>query len=109
MHLANTAIRQGIWKRIQGRRLAQVTVGVIGVGRIGRRVIRLLSAFGSRILANDLAAVPLNETVRWVDKRTLCREADLVTVHVPLTRLTRNLLGEEELAMMQPGAFLINT
>jgi D-3-phosphoglycerate dehydrogenase len=109
VHLANTAIRQGIWKRIQGRRLAQVTVGVIGVGRIGRRVIRLLSAFGSRILANDLAAVTLDETVRWVDKRTLCREADLVTVHVPLTRLTRNLLGAEELAMMQPGAFLINT
>ena len=109
VHLANTAIRQGVWKRIQGRRLAQVTVGVVGVGRIGRRVIRLLSAFGTRILANDLAPVTLNETVRWVDKRTLYGEADLVTLHVPLTRLTRNLLGAEELAMMQPGAFLINT
>jgi D-3-phosphoglycerate dehydrogenase len=109
VHLANTAIRQGVWKRIQGRRLARVTVGVIGVGRIGRRVIRLLSAFGSRILANDLATVTLDETVHWVHKRTLYREADLVTVHVPLTRLTQNLLGAEELAMMKPGAFLINT
>jgi D-3-phosphoglycerate dehydrogenase len=44
-----------------------------------------------------------------VDKRTLYREADLVTVHVPLTRLTRNLVGAEELAMMQPDALLINT
>ena len=109
VHLANTAIRQGVWKRIQGRRLARVTVGVIGVGRIGSRVIRLLSAFGSRILANDLATVTLDETVHWVHKRTLYREADLVTVHVPLTRLTQNLLGAEELAMMKPGAFLINT
>ena len=109
VHLANTAIRQGIWQRIQGRRLGQITVGVIGVGRIGRRVIRLLSAFGARILANDLAPVTLDDTVRWVDKPTLYREADLVTLHVPLTGLTRNLVGVEELAMMQPGAFLINT
>ena len=109
VYLANTAIRQGVWKRLQGRRLAQVTVGVVGVGRIGRRVIRLLSAFGARILANDLAPVTLEEPVRWVDKPTLYREADLVTLHVPLTRLTRSLMGAEELAMMQPGAFLINT
>ncbi len=109
VYLANTAIRQGVWTRILGRRLAKVTVGVVGVGRIGRRVIRLLSAFGARILANDLAPVALDETVRWVDKPTLYREADVVTLHVPLTRLTRNLVGAEELAMMQPGALLINT
>ena len=109
VHLANTAIRHGVWKRIQGRRLAQVTVGVVGVGRIGRRVIRLLAAFGARILANDLEPVSLEETVRWVDKPTLYRQADVVTLHVPLTRLTRNLLGRAELAMMQPSALLINT
>ena len=109
VHLANAAVRQGVWTRIQGRRLARVTVGVVGVGRIGRRVIRLLAAFGARILANDLAPVTLDEPVRWVDKPTLYREADLVTLHVPLTRLTRNLVGAEELAMMQPSAFLINT
>ena len=107
--LANTEIRQGIWKRFQGRRLAKVTVGVVGVGRIGRRVVRLLSAFGTRILANDLAPVTLDEAVRWVDKPTLFRESDIVTLHVPLTRRTRNLVGDEELAMMSPGALLINT
>ncbi len=109
VHLANTAVRQGVWTRILGQRLAQVTVGVVGVGRIGHRVVRLLAAFGARILANDLAPVTLDEPVRWVDKPTLYREADLVTLHVPLTRLTRNLVGAEELAMMQPGALLINT
>ena len=109
VHLANTAVRQGVWTRIHGRRLAQVTVGVVGVGRIGHRVIRLLAAFGARILANDLSPVTLDEPVRWVDKPTLYREADLVTLHVPLTRLTRNLVGAEELAMMPAGALLINT
>jgi len=109
VHLANAAIRRGVWKRIQGKRLAQVTVGVIGVGRIGHRVIRLLSAFGARVLANDLAPASLGVPVEWVDKPQLYREADVVTLHVPLTRLTRDLVGAEELAMMKPGAFLINT
>ena len=109
VHLANTAVRQGVWRRIQGRRLARVTVGVVGVGRIGRRVIRLLSAFGAQILANDVAPVVLDQAVRWVNKPTLYREADLVTLHVPLTRLTRHLVGAEQLAMMPPGALLINT
>ena len=109
VHLANMAIRRGIWKRIPGRRLARVTVGVVGVGRIGRRVIRLLSAFGARILANDLTRVPIDEPVRWVDKPTLYRESDLVSLHVPLTRLTRPLVGAAELALMRPGALLINT
>ena len=109
VHLANTAVRRGAWKRLLGRRLGQVAVGVVGVGRIGRRVIRLLEAFNARILANDLATVKLDEPVQWVDKATLYKEADLVTLHVPLTKLTRNLVGAEELAMMRPGAFLINT
>ena len=109
VHRANAAIRQGRWTRIQGRRLATITVGVVGVGRIGRRVIRLLAAFGTQILANDLAPARLDHPVEWVDKPTLYRRADLVTLHVPLTRLTRNLVGSDQLAMMRPGALLINT
>lgn len=109
VHLANTATRQGKWHRLQGRRLGKIAVGVIGVGRIGRRVIRLLGAFGARILANDLEPVDLDEPVRWVDKPTLFREADLVTLHVPLTKGTRDLVGNQEFAVMKSSALLINT
>ena len=109
VHLANTAIRQGIWERFQGRRLGRVTVGGIGVGRIGRRVIRLLEAFGARILANDLVPVKVPELVQWVDKPTLYGKADLLTLHVPLTKLTRDLVCSRELAMMRPDSLLINT
>ena len=109
VHIANRAIRTGVWKRIQGRRLEKVTVGVVGVGRIGTRVIRLLSALGGEILANDLSPVTLDQAVRWVDKETLFREADVVTLHVPLTRHTRNLIGADELEVMGAETLLVNT
>jgi len=112
VHLANQAVHRGTWQRLQGRRLARVTVGVVGVGRIGRRVIALLAAFGCRVLANDVAPGVLDTLdgmVSWVDLPTLLRESDLVTLHVPLTRRTRHLVGAAELAQMQSDAFLINT
>ena len=112
VHLANQAVHRGIWQRLQGRRLARVTVGVVGVGRIGRRVIRLLAAFGCRVLAHDVSPGVLDspdDTVTWVDLATLLRESDLVTLHVPLTRRTRHLVGAGELAQMKSDAFLINT
>lgn len=112
VHLANQAVRAGTWQRLLGRRLATVTVGVVGVGRIGRRVISLLGGFGCRVLANDLTPQVLGSTgrhVEWVDLSTLIRESDLVTLHVPLTRRTRHLVGAPELAQMRPGALLINT
>ena len=109
VHRADAAIRRGEWTRLPGRRLGAVTVGVIGVGRIGRRVVRLLSAFGARVLANDLAPVPLREPVEWVDKAALFRAADVVTLHVPLTPSTRGLVGAAQLAAMPPGALLVNT
>lgn len=111
VHLANQAVHAGTWHRLQGRRLARVTVGVVGVGRIGRRVIRLLSAFGCRVLANDVSpgGLDTDDAVSWVSLATLLRESDLVTLHVPLTRRTRHLVGADELAQMPSDAFLINT
>lgn len=109
---ADRSMRGGVWHRFVGRRLSELTVGVIGVGRVGRRVIRHLQGFAPRILANDL--VPDHELevvhqVRWVEKDTIYKEADIISLHLPLTPLTRSLITRRELDMMKTDAFLINT
>jgi D-3-phosphoglycerate dehydrogenase len=108
---ADRGLRQGQWTRITGGRIATSIIGVVGVGRIGSRVIRHLQGGfpGVRILAHDLAPDPKIAGVEWVDKETLYRQSDVVTLHVPLTAATRGLIGERELAMMKPTAVLVNT
>jgi D-3-phosphoglycerate dehydrogenase len=105
-------IRDGIWRRRIGRRLGLMTVGIIGVGRIGRLVIGHIRNWSPRILANDLKRDPefsQRTGCIWADLDTIYREADIISLHVPLTRRTRGMIGERELAMMKPDAILINT
>ena len=109
---ADKAVRLGGWQRILGKRLGDLTVGVIGVGRVGRRVIEHLQGFGSHILANDLAPDPdLGTTfdINWTSKEEIYQEADIVSLHVPLTPATRHLIGPNELATMKTDALLVNT
>ena len=108
---ADRGLRQGEWERFTGRRIAESTVGVLGVGRIGRRLIRHLQGGfpGVRILANDIAPDRNLMNVEWVEKEVIYRAADIVTVHLPLTAETRGLIGGRELAIMKPTAALVNT
>ena len=108
---ADRALRQGVWSRFTGTRIAMSTIGVLGVGRIGRRLIRHLQGGfpGVRILANDIAHDRTLPDIEWTDKETIYRCADAVTVHLPLTAETQNLIGARELALMRSSAVLINT
>jgi D-3-phosphoglycerate dehydrogenase len=109
---ADRNIRNGIWHRFMGRRLEELAVGVVGVGRVGKRVIHHLAGFGPRILANDLAPdldFGAKYDVEWADKEQLYREADIITLHLPLTPLTQHLITARELRTMKPQALLINT
>jgi D-3-phosphoglycerate dehydrogenase len=113
IQVANLGMHRGEWHRHMGRRIPEVTIGIIGTGRIGTRVLRRLSAFGSpRVLVNDLNPesnlVP-ELKLEWVGKHVIYREADLISLHVPLTPLTRNMIGAEQLATMKPDALIINT
>src|SRR5215471_6283332 len=109
---ADRGMREGIWDRRIGRRLGQLTVGVIGVGRVGRLVIQRLQGWSPRILANDLIVDHefASETgCIWTEAETIFREADIITLHVPLTRKTQHMIGKRELEIMKPDGILINT
>lgn len=113
VHLANEKLHKGEWQRYFGRRLSQCVVGVIGMGRIGSRVVRHLSSFACpRVMVNDLdqtiTSIP-ELCWEWQEKEAIYREADIISIHVPLTTATKDMISTPELEMMKPDAVLINT
>jgi phosphoglycerate dehydrogenase-like enzyme len=96
---------------VRGRQLDELTLGILGMGRVGRRVGHIATAFGLRILYNDLrdVAAELSFPAIPVDKPTLYREADILTIHVDMRPGNRHLVGHEQLALLRPDAILINT
>jgi D-3-phosphoglycerate dehydrogenase len=108
----NSALKSGRWQRIIGSEIAGKTIGLIGFGRIGKRVAKMLQGFSCRILANDIAPdqeVASRYGVRFCSKEEIYQKADVISLHVPVTPLTRNLIGEAQFAMMKPKSYLINT
>jgi D-3-phosphoglycerate dehydrogenase len=94
------------------QRLASQTLGIVGLGRIGRAVARRAEGFGLRILATDPAVDDLAMRVLGAQPRplqALLQESDYVTLHTPLSPTTRHLIGRDQLAAMKPTAYLINT
>ena len=113
IHLSNADVHNGDWVRRAGRRLSEVTIGIIGVGRIGGRVLRRMSAFGSpRVLVNDIVRndnIAPDLKLEWVGKEDLLRQSDVVSLHVPMTNATRDMIRREHLLSMKEDAFIINT
>jgi D-3-phosphoglycerate dehydrogenase / 2-oxoglutarate reductase len=112
--LSNMEIHNGKWHRYIGRRLSEVTIGIIGVGRIGTGVLHHLQGFGyPKILLNDTTPnYDLKHSFRnieWTDKETIFRKADIVTIHTPLTIQTNNMVKKEQLLSMKEDAIIINT
>lgn len=98
---------------VTGEELSEMTVGVVGYGAVGTRVVRLLRAFGCRILVTDpyvqLSAEDRAAGVELVALDRLLAEADVVTLHPRVTDETRGMIGAEALAAMKPTAVLVNT
>ena len=107
------AIKSGEWKKIPGRSLAESTLGVIGVGNIGKAVLRRASAFGMTLLGNDIVPIAtdfLSEfKVKSVSLNELAQRSDFISVNADLNPTSRHLVNAALLAQMKPGAVLINT
>ena len=113
IQIANMNMHQGNWNRFFGRRFEDLTIGIIGLGRIGKRVLEHLNGFKCReILLSDLIEdhdIASNRNIRWVDKETIYSHSDLITLHIPLNSSTHNLIGSKEIAMMKDDVMLVNT
>ncbi len=105
-------MRAGGWQHTIGPGLAGLTLGVVGLGRLGVPVARLAQAFGMSVLAWSPNLTPeraAEHGARAVGKHELFAEADVVTIHMPLSERSRGLVGAAELAAMRPTAYLVNT
>ena len=119
---ADNFVRSGEWWNTKtgwhplmllGMELKGKTLGIIGMGRIGRTVAKIAKGFDVRILYYDVRPLPEEMEkeleAKYVDLDTLLKESDIVSVHVPLTPQTYHLIGERELKLMKKTAYIINT
>jgi len=111
-------VREGKWKIgwsptfMLGRDVHGKTLGIVGLGRIGSAVARRAKGFGMKILYHNTKRSPEKEKELDVEYRSLeslLKESDIVSLHVPLNDTTRNMIGEKQLKLMKPTAYLINT
>jgi phosphoglycerate dehydrogenase-like enzyme len=106
-------MRKGLYPRGSGSEdLFRKTVGIIGLGNIGKRVAKRVQGFEAKVIANDIVEYPdfqKQYNIPYCSKEELLRKADFVTIHVPLDPSTRGMIGEEHLRLMKKTAFLINT
>jgi len=105
-------IRSGEWPLMLSTELWSKTLGIIGIGQIGKRVALRAKGFNMKVLASEIAPDEdfFNEQgIERVDLSRLLEESDFITIHTPLTDETRNLIDRKELEKMKPTAFLVNT
>ena len=105
-------VRRGGWQQTVGTILGGKTLGLVGLGKLGSRMVPIAKAFGMEVIAwsqnlTDERAAEVG--ARRVDKETLFREADVVSLHLILGKRSRHVVSAAEIALMKPGAFLINT
>jgi D-3-phosphoglycerate dehydrogenase len=107
------AMKNGVWDKIPGRSLSECTLGVIGVGNIGKAIIRRARAFGMQILGNDLVEIApdflVEFNVQMTSLEDLLRRADFVSLNCDLNPTSYHLMNAQSLALMKPTAVLINT
>lgn len=112
----DSELRRGVWHandlRAESRQIFGMTVGIVGLGRIGKEVARHLQGFGATLVYHDIVDMPAEVEqelkVRRVPLDELLRLSDIVTLHVPLTEQSFHMMNRETIGRMKPGAILVN-
>jgi D-3-phosphoglycerate dehydrogenase len=109
----NARMKAGIpWQSTIGLDLDGLTLGVVGLGKLGARMSRIARAFGMKVIAwsQNLTAEKCKEAgVDYAEKDEVFRQSDIITIHVVLSQRSRGLIGARELGLMKPSAYIINT
>ena len=103
---ADRQIRSGVWKGLMGSLLETKTVGIVGFGRIGKRVATLLSAFGALVIISD--AQVKSGDFQNVGLDELCTRSDIVSLHLPYSEATHHIIDEKRMNLMKKGSFIVN-
>ena len=101
-------IRMGFWDKKYGSLLGSKTVGIVGLGRIGRRVANLVSAFGAKILYYDLKTVS-EVNFEFTSIESLLANSDIVSIHLPYNDSTKNIMNANRLRLMKKDSYIVNT
>lgn len=106
-------VKNGKWEKIPGRSLSECTLGVVGVGNIGKAVLRRARVFGMTLMGNDIAPIPadfvMENKVLMTDLKTLIQRSDFVSLNCTLNPTSYHLINEKSLEWMKGDAVLINT
>lgn len=109
---SDRSVREKAWNRFMGVLLQEITIGIVGVGRIGKRVCKLLQPFNPKILACELKPDFLfgkEYGLQWVNKDELFQHSDLVSLHIPYNERNHHSVDRKTISQMKTGSYLINT
>ena len=112
LFLTSNLLKNGTWKKDGGMQLSNKKIGIIGVGNIGKDLISLLKPFNCEILVNDIVDQKKyyeENKLLEVSKEFIFKNADFITVHVPLDKTTKNIINKKSLSTMKSSSFVINT
>ncbi|MEM3091175.1 MAG: phosphoglycerate dehydrogenase [Candidatus Pacearchaeota archaeon] len=116
-YTSSLELKNNVWNKYgnEGRNLSGKTIGIIGVGNIGKDLVSLLKPFECNILVNDIREDSEQKkfykenNLKEFSKEEIYKFSDIITIHTPLTELTRNMITKREFRLMKPDSFLINT
>ncbi len=109
---SDNSVRHGAWNRYMGRLLGELTIGIVGIGRIGQRVVKLLQPFEPQIIACDInpdIKFGTKYNITWVSKEDLLKRSDIVTLHIPSYLDTYHYIDRKSISLMKTGSYIVNT